>query len=116
MHVKSLIMNFHWFSVKINRSNISQNVGQLTLVWINLQGVSSASVYLFFTNSMPKKIHNKKIPNISSFFFVVQVHAAWIILPLLFFSEGKSVVSIFGEQLLNTYHFLVSYEGKIWNN
>lgn len=68
MHVNSLIMNFHWFSVKINRSNISQNVGQLTLVWINLKGVSSASVYLFFTNSISKKIHNKKIPNISFFF------------------------------------------------
>ena len=115
MHVKSLIMNFHWFSVKINRSNISQNVGQLTLVWINLQGVSSASVYLFFTNSMPKKIHNKKIPNISFFFCSIsscRVDNS----SLAFFSEGKSVVSIFGEQLLNTYHFLVSYEGKIWNN
>lgn len=88
MHVNSLIMNFHWLSVKINRGNISQNVGQLTLVRINLQGVSSASVYLFFTNSMPKKIHNKKIPNIS-FFFVVSVHAAWIILPLLFSLKEK---------------------------
>jgi len=83
-----LIMNFHWFSVKINRSNISQNVGQLTLVWINLQGVSSASVYLFFTNSMPKKIHNKKNTEYF-FFFVVSVHAAWIILPLLFFLKEK---------------------------
>lgn len=73
MHVNSLIMNFYWFSVKINRS-ISQNVGQLTVAWISFQGVLSASVYLFFTPSMPKEIHNKKIPNISFFFLVVSVH------------------------------------------
>lgn len=115
MHVNSLIMNFHWFSVKINRGNISQNVGQLTLVWINLQGVSSASVYLFFTNFMPKMIHNKK--NTEYFFFFCSISSCRVDnSSLVFFSEGKSVVSIFGEQLLNTYHFLVSYEGKIWNN